>query len=62
MDHSLQIEKSPSKGNTSPQFITPAPKRGRSDLQKSLFENVCKTPRMPNVDSLSLIANFRFSF
>lgn len=45
MEHIMQHDVSLTSTNT------PAPKRGRAELQKTIYENVCKTPRLPNIDS-----------
>lgn len=51
MDNINEKEVSPTHLRTSQLISTPAPKRGRADLQKSIYENACKTPRISNIDS-----------
>lgn len=42
---------SPSPKNVSHENRTPAPKRGRNEFEKSIFDNACKTPRISNFNS-----------
>lgn len=51
MNNTSQLEVSPTQEKTSPVVNTPAPKRGRAELQKTIYDNICKTPRLPNIDS-----------
>lgn len=51
MENTMQQDASQTSEKNSPLVNTPAPKRGRAELQKSMYENICKTPRLPNIDS-----------